>query len=132
MAPITLTALATLLTPFFTEAGKTLAVESVKLALEKRKDIADSFLDLFKPEEFISLGLNENQEPEQVKALLESDNEAAAKVRQKIEAKEDLMSELRKIIEAETGKNVSQVNITAKNIGAAGNVNIENQNITFS
>ncbi|HEX9928976.1 MAG TPA: hypothetical protein VGB02_10620 [Pyrinomonadaceae bacterium] len=132
MEPITLTALATLLAPFFTEAGKTLAVESVKLALEKRHDIADSFLSLFKPEEFISLELNENQEPERVKALLESDNEAAAQLRQKIEAKQDLMSELRKIIESETGKNVSQVNINAKNIGAAGNVNIENQTNTFS
>ena len=44
MEPITLTIVAILLAPFFTEAGKTLAVESVKLALEKRQDIKDKVI----------------------------------------------------------------------------------------
>jgi|GEM_PF-6949629 len=104
------TALATLLTTVFTEAGKTLAVESVKLALEKRKDIKNSFLNLFKPEEFISLGLNENQNPEQVKALLESNTEAAKSVKSKIESNRDLLDELAKVLSQQEGRTIHATN----------------------
>lgn len=110
MEPITLTALATLLTPFFNEAGKTLAVESVKLALEKRQGIANSFLNLFKPEEFISLGLSENQEPEQVKALLEADNEAAKSVKSKIESNRELLDELARVLSKHEGRTINADN----------------------
>jgi hypothetical protein len=117
MEPITLTALATLLAPFFTEAGKTLAVESVKLALEKRHDIKDSFLSLFKPEEFISLGLNENQKPEEVKALLAANPDIEARAQAKIESNPDLLKELLRIIKEQAGAESSQITINAKNVG---------------
>lgn len=101
-----LTALATFLAPFFQEAGKTLTVESVKLALEKRQDIKDKFLGLFRHDEFISLGLNENQTPEEVKALVAANPEAAAEIRKKIESNQDLLDELAKILSKNEGRTI--------------------------
>lgn len=132
MEPITLAALATFIAPFFQEAGKTLAVESVKLSLEKRQDIKDKFVSLFKPEEIITLGLNQKQSPEEVKALVKANPEVAEKVTRKIEAHPDLLNELLEIIKEQAGKDSSQITINAKNIAAAGNVNINNQTNNFS
>lgn len=124
--------LAALLAPFFQEAGKTLAVESVKLALEKRQDIKDRFLGLFKPDEFISLGLNENQNPEQAKALIAANSEVAGKIQKRVESNPELLEELLEIIKQQAGKDSSQIIINAKNIAAAGNVYIQNQTNNFS
>ncbi|HEX8736111.1 MAG TPA: hypothetical protein VF721_12360, partial [Pyrinomonadaceae bacterium] len=103
MEPITLTALAVFLAPFFTKAGETLAVESVKLALEKKQDIKDRFLALFQRDEFISLGLNEQQSPEEVKALISAKPEVAEEVQKKFEANPDLLKELLEIIKQQAG-----------------------------
>jgi len=124
---ITVAAVATLLAPYFLKAGETVAVESVKLALEKREDIKDSFINLFKQEEFISLGLDEYQNPEEVKALLEAETPAAETVRQKIESNRALIDELAKVLSQQ-----EKVTINAKNIGAAGVVTIDNQTNNFS
>jgi len=132
MEPITLAALATFIVPFFQEAGKTLAVESVKLALEKRQDIKDKFVSLIKPEEIITLGLNQEQSPEKVKALMEANPEVAKEVTRKIGASPDLLNELLEIIKEQAGKDSSRMTFNAKNIAAAGNVKIKNQKNTFS
>jgi len=106
MEPITLAALATFIAPFFQEAGKTLAVESVKLALEKRQDIKDKFVSLFKPEEIITLGLNQEQSPEEVKALVKANPEVAEEVTKRIEANPDLLDELAKILSKQEGRTI--------------------------
>ena len=131
MEPITLAAVAAFVAPFFTEAGKTLAVESVKLALEKRQDIKDKIIDVFRPE-LISLNLNDNQKPEEVKALIETKPDVAAQIQNKIESNPDLLKELLEIIKRQAGKDSSQIIINAKNIAAAGNVTIQNQTNNFS
>ncbi len=124
---VTLICLATLLSPYFFEVGKTITAESVKLALEKREDIKNAFLNIFQPEEFISLGLSEYQKPEEVKALLEADTPTAGAIRRKIESNRALIDELAKILSQQEG-----ITITAKNIAAAGNVTITNQTNNFS
>jgi len=110
MEPITLAALATFIAPFFKEAGKTLAVESIKLALEKRQDIKDKFISLFKPEEIITLGLNQEQSPEKVKALVKANPKVAEEVTRKIEANSDLLDELAKILSKQEGRTITTTN----------------------
>lgn len=124
--------LAALLAPLFLEGSKTLAVESVKLALEKRQDIKDKFVNLFKHDEIISLGLNEPQNPEEAKALIAANSEVAEEAQKKLESHPELLKELLEIIKQQAGKDSSQIIINAKNIAAAGNVNIQNQTNNFS
>lgn len=101
-----LTTLAVILAPFFTKAGETLAVESVKLALEKRQDIKDKFLGLFKGDEIISLGLNEQQSPEEVKAAIDAKPEVAGEIQKKLEANQDLLNELAKFLSKQEGRTI--------------------------
>lgn len=105
MEPVTLAILAVFLAPFFQEAGKTLAAESVKLALEKRQDIKNSLVNLFKPE-IISLGLNENQTPEEVKALLNAKPEIEDTVQQKIKSNSELLEELANVLSKHQGRTI--------------------------
>jgi hypothetical protein len=129
---ITTTALASFLSLLFTEGGKTLATESVKLALEKRPDIKDGFVNLFKRDEIITLGLNEEKSPEEVTALLKANPEVAGTVAKTIEGNSDLLNQLLEIIKEQSGKDSSNITINAKNIAAAGTVTIQNQTNTFS
>lgn len=129
---ITTTALAAFLSLLFTEGGKTLATESVKLALEKRQDIKDGFINLFKRDEITTLGLNEEKSSEDVIALLKANPEIAEIVTKKIEANSDLLNQLLEIIKQQAGKDSSNITINAKNIAAVGNVTIENQTNNFS
>jgi hypothetical protein len=132
MEPITMTALAVILAPFFQKAGETLATESVKLALEKRQDIKEGFVNLFKRDEIITLGLNDEKSPEEITALVKANPETAEAVTRKIEANPDLLNELLEIIKQQSGKDSSNITINAKNIAAAGNVTIQNQTNNFS
>ena len=100
----------------FTEAGKTLTAETVKLAFKKRQDIKDKIIDVFRPE-LISLNLNDAQSPEEVKALIEAKPEIKAAIQNKIESNQELLKELLEIIKQQAGKDSSQININAKNIG---------------
>lgn len=129
---ITTTALASFLSLLFTEGGKTLAVEGVKLALEKRDDIKNGFVNLFKGNEIIKLGLDEEKNPEQITALLKANPEIAETVTKKVEANEDLLNQLLEIIKEQSGNNSSNITFNAKNIAAAGNVTIQNQTNNFS
>jgi hypothetical protein len=132
MEPITMTALAAVLAPFFSKAGETLATESVKLALEKRQDIKDGFVNLFKRDEIITLGLNEETSPEQITSLVKANPETAEAVTKRIEASPDLLNQLLEIIKQQSGNDSSNITINAKNIAAAGNVTIQNQTNNFS
>lgn len=109
MEPITSATLAAFLALFFQEAGKTLAVESVKLALEKRQDIKNSLANLFKPE-IISLGLNENQTSEEVKALLNAKPEIEDTVQQKIKSNSKLLEELANVLSKHQGRAIHTTN----------------------
>ena len=97
METITLATVLTLLAPFATEAGKTLAVETVKLALEKRKDIKDKLTEIFKPE-FISLNLNDNQSSDDVNALIEAKPDVKVTIQNKIESNSELLNELAQVL----------------------------------
>jgi hypothetical protein len=117
MEPITLTVLAMLLTPYFQKAGEKLSEKTVELALEKREDIKESFLNLFKGDEIISLDLNKREPIEQAKALLEAKPEIELEVRQKVESNQILLGKLLAIIKEQVGTESSQITINAKNIG---------------
>ena len=132
MELVTITALAGILAPFFQKAGETLSTESVKLALEKRQDLKDSFVNLFKSDEIITLGLNEETSPEQITALVNANPETAEAVTKRIEANPDLLNQLLEIIKHQSGKDSSNITINAKNIATAGNVTIQNQTNNFS
>ena len=132
MELVTLTALASFLAPFFTKAGETLATESVKLALEKRQDITDGFVNLFKRDEIITLGLYEDKSPEEITASVKANPEVAEAVTKKIEANPELLNQLLEIIKQQAGSEASNITINAKNIAAAGNVTIQNQTNDFS
>ncbi len=106
MEPITLATLAVFLAPYLQEAGKTLAVETVKLALENRQDIKDKFLNLFKRDEILSLGLNEPQSTEEVKALIAAKPEAKEEIQKIIESNQDLLDELAKAISKQEGRTI--------------------------
>ncbi len=109
MEVVTLTALAALLAPYFQKAGETLATETVKLALEKRQDIKNSLANLFKTE-IISLGLNENQTPEEVKALLTAKPEIKDTVQQKIKSNSELLEELANVLSKLEGRTIHATN----------------------
>ncbi len=106
MEPISTTALAAFLSLLFTEGGKTLAVESVKLALEKRQDIKDGFVSLFKPEEIIQLRLNEEQSPEDISALVKANPKVMAEIDERINANIELVKELEKFLSKQEGRTI--------------------------
>lgn len=127
MDSITLGAVAAFLAPFFIEAGKTLTVESVKLALEKRQDIKDKAIEIFRPE-LTLLNLNDAQSSEEVKALIEAKPQVAAEIQKKIESNPDLLKALLEIIKQQAGGDSSQITINAKNVGQV--INNPTSNIT--
>lgn len=104
---ITLTALAVLLAPYLKEAGKTLATETIKLALEKRGDIKDAFVELFKPNEITTLGLNEQQTPENIKKLQQENPEITKEVQKKIEENRELLEELANFLSKQEGRTIN-------------------------
>lgn len=104
---ITTTALASFLSLLFTEGGKTLATESVKLALQNRQDIKDGFVNLFKHDEIITLGLNEEKSPEQVKELLEANPEIAQEIDQRVKDNSELLDQLAKILSKHEGRTIN-------------------------
>lgn len=134
MEPIlTTTAVTGFLALLFQEGGKTLAAESVKLALEKRHDIKDKLVELFRPE-LISLNLNETQTSEEVRALLTAKPEIAESVQNKVENNSELLKELLEIIKTQKGKDSSQITVNAEKVGQVINDNhgTINQTVNFS
>ena len=131
MEPVlTAAAITGFLALLFQESSKTLAVESVKLALEKRHDIKNKVVEFFGPE-FTLLNLSEAQTSEEVRALLEAKPNIAETIQKKVESNPDLFNELLEIIKQQAGNNSSQIIINAKNIAAAGTVIIQNQTNNF-
>jgi len=128
MEPLTLTAIAVFLAPYFQKAGEKLAEKTVEIALEKRQDIKDKFINLFSRDEVISLSLNDNQNTGEVKALLTAKPEIAEAVQKQIEANPDLLKELLEIIKQQAGNESFQITINAKNIGQV--INNPTGNIT--
>ena len=134
MELITIAALSSLLAPFFTKAGETLATESVKLALEKRQDIKDSFVKLFKPDEIITLGLNEEKNPEDITALAEANPETFDAVNKKIADNGELLERLLEVIKNQSGDKPAGVTINAEKIGqvvSGDNHTFEEQTFNF-
>lgn len=106
MESISMTGLAAFLSLLFTEGGKTLAVESVKLALEKRQDIKDGFVSLFKPEEIIQLKLNEEQSHAEVSALVEANPKVMAEIDERIKANTALVKKLEEFLSKQEGRTI--------------------------
>jgi len=110
MEVVTLTALAALLAPYFQKAGETLATETVKLCLEKRQDIKVAFVNLFKPDEIITLGLDKSQTSEEIKALQEANPDVATEVQKKIEDNSALLDELATVLSKHEGREIHATN----------------------
>lgn len=106
MDTVSITALASFLAPFFVKAGETLSAETVKLALEKRQDIKDGFVKLFKPDEIITLGLDEDRKPEEVLELVKSNPDVAKEVERRIKDNSELLNELAKFLDQNGGRNI--------------------------
>lgn len=106
MDAISTTALAAFLNLLLMEGGKTLAVESVKLALEKRRDIKEGFVNLFTPEEIIRLGLNEEKNLEEVTALAKANPEFVTDIVGRIKTNKELVKELEKFLTKQEGRTI--------------------------
>jgi lysyl-tRNA synthetase class I len=109
MEPITITAIALFLAPYFHKAGEKLAEKTIEIALEKRQDIRDKFVEFFRPE-FTSLNLNDNQKPEEVKALIAAKPEVAEAAQKKLESKPDFLTELEKVLSKQEGRTINTTN----------------------
>ena len=129
---LTTAALTGFLALLFQEGGKTLAVESVKLALEKRHDIKNKVVEFFRPE-FTLLNLNDAQTPEDVRALLEAKPDVAETIQKKVESNPDFLKELLEIIRQQAEDKSSEITINADKIGQVikDNHGTINQKVNF-
>ena len=109
---ITITAIALFLSPYLVKAGEKVAEKTVETLFDSRKDIANKFLDMFKPE-FQTLGLSEGSTTEEIAKQLEAKPEVKEAIRQKVVANKDLLDELVTALQQKD----SGININAKNIG---------------
>lgn len=103
---ITIAAIAVFLSPFLTKAGEKVAEKTVETLFDSRKDLADKFLDVFKPE-FQTLGLNENSTTDEVAKQLEAKPEIKEAIRQKIETNQDLVNQLTEALSKQEGRTIT-------------------------
>lgn len=109
---ITLAAIGVFLSPFLTKAGEKVAEKTVETLFNSRKDLADKFLDIFKPE-FQTLGLSESSTTEEIAKKLSAKPEIKEAIQQKVENNQDLFDELVSALQTVD----SEITINAKNIG---------------
>ncbi len=109
---ITFAAIAAFLSPFLYKAGEKVLDKTVEALFDSRKDLAEKFLDVFKPE-FQTLGLSESSTTEEIIKQLEAKPEVKEAIRAKVEANQDLLNELVSALQ----KVDSGITVNAKNIG---------------
>lgn len=116
MEPISLTAIAIFLAPFFKKAGDTVAEKTIETLFEARKDLAEKFTGLFKPE-IISLGLSDTASTPEITARLETKPELKEAVTNKIASNQQLLEELVEAFRQIPRSDFEGITINAKNIG---------------
>ena len=109
---ITITAIFAFLSPYLIKAGEKVAEKTVETLFDSRKDLADKFFGLFKPE-FQTLGLSESSTTEEITEQLEAKPEVKEIIRQKVEANQGLLNETVSALQLID----SGITINAKNIG---------------
>ena len=103
---ITIAAIAAFLSPFLFKAGEKVLDKTVETLFDSRKDLADKFLDIFKPE-FQTLGLNETSTTEEVIKQLEARPEVKEVIRQKIETNQNLVTQLTEALSQQEGRTIT-------------------------
>jgi hypothetical protein len=133
MEPITLTAIAVFLAPYLQKAGEKVAEKTIETLFDARKDIADKFTNLFRPE-IISLGLTDDASTDEVTKLLDEKPIIKGEIGRKVENNLSLLGEMLEACKQMPQDEFRGISINAKNIGAVINnpsapVNLNN---TFS
>lgn len=126
MPIITTTAIGMFLGACLLKAGEKISEKSIEHVFENKGELFERFKGLFN-DEIITLGLNENPTFGEVQNLLEDKPEIATSALNKLNNNPELLADLNKQLQE-----IGNVTINAKNIAAAGNVNITNQTNNFS
>lgn len=112
MEPVSMTTmtLVAFLSIILSEGGKTLTVEGIKLAFEKRKDIREGFINLFQPEEITQLRLNEKQEPDEILDVIKRNPDQIEELSKRIKAESELIDKLEKFLIKQEGRTINAKN----------------------
>jgi hypothetical protein len=100
------TAIALFLSPFLYKAGEKVLDKTIETLFDSRKDLADKFLDVFKPE-FQTLGLSESSTTEEIAKQLEAKPEVKEAIRAKVEANQDLVTQLTEALSKQEGRTIT-------------------------
>jgi len=126
MPIITTTSISLFLGACLLKAGEKISEKSIEYAFENKRELFDGFKGLLN-DEIITLGLTETATIGEVQNLLEEKPKIATSALEKINNNPELLSELNKQLQE-----MGNIIINAKNIAAAGKVNIKKQNNNFS
>jgi len=124
---ITLISLSAFLAGCLLKAGEKFSEKTIETVFEHKKEFLEGFSGLFK-QEIITLGLSDSATLEEVQKQLEAKPEIAVRALEKLNNNPQLLADLNEHLKRETGG----ITINAKNIAAAGNINITNQTNNFS
>lgn len=116
MEPITLTAIAVFLAPYFKKAGEKVAEKTIETLFESRKDLGEKFTSLFKPE-IISLGLSDAASTKDIQHQLQARPEVRAEVANKVASHQELLNQLAQAFQELPQAEFAGITINAKNIG---------------
>ncbi|MEZ5425704.1 MAG: hypothetical protein R2747_05525 [Pyrinomonadaceae bacterium] len=116
MGPLTLTAIATFLSPFFEKAGNKIAEKTVEKAFESLPGLAQKFKGLF-VDDIITLGLSEGDTPEDIKKQMEENPALKQSINEKVAGNQDLLNELLEAFKSLPQNEFEGITINAKNIG---------------
>jgi hypothetical protein len=100
------TAIALFLSPYLIKAGEKVAEKTVETLFDSRKDLADKFLDVFKPE-FQTLGLSETSTSEEITKQLDAKPKVKEAIRQKVESNQDLITQLTEALSKQEGRTIT-------------------------
>jgi len=120
MEPITITAIAVFLAPYFKKAGEKVAEKTIETLFASRKDLAEKFTGLFRSE-IISLGLNDSASTKDITEQLHAKPEIRTEVDKKIVSNQHLLGELFETFRQMPQAEFAGITINAKNIGAVIN-----------
>jgi hypothetical protein len=131
MDSITTTAIAAFLAACLTKAGEKFSEKSVETVFENKQTLADKFTKLFK-DDIIELGLNEATTTQVVQQQLEAKPRIADQAIIKLTDNKELVDELKREWHEHLQTISNPMINNAKNVGAMGVVQIEQQTNNFS
>jgi transcription elongation factor GreA-like protein len=133
MEPITLTAIAVFLAPYFKKAGEKIADKTVETLFNSHEELAQKFKGLFK-DEITTLNLSDSASVAEINKQLEETPQIKEEISKKVADNQPLLNELVTAFQKMPQPEFSGISINAKNIGQiinnpAGSINQTN---TFS